>query len=532
MNELMRDIGTLAQIKLEEWAAQVSITSNVASKDKEGWDYLLQFPLLDFEIGKPLDLRPARIECLVQVKGIETEKKTKSIKLSNWEKLVSSPLPAFFLIVQYGEEDDPENAFLVEVDDKWIYKVMERLRKVPDEKKNQLHKMRINLMWADSNRIEKLNGEGLKTSIEKLIGDDYDAYVTQKHKYKKEVGQEAPFVINITSMPYETLDSIYKDWVDLAIGVKDELPLAKMIINKEIRFGIPAETIEEKDGYLSIIDRSKTSKPITLILRNEKGTRKSSFPASLFTPDHFFPGKPVPKEIRKVRITSEIGDFVFNPNAVQKEKRVTVKIKYDENPRKLSELANLWRIVLILDNALDEGCYFEISDEEHDPFCRQISGKTDFPREFKIVSFVVENALFLAKALNIPTEIEVTLDQLLNQLDEIIEIRKIFDQNFPINTISGTIAEDKIPFQGEQAVIIAREISLGSIKIIIIFGFAGTAGFPILEEPGKFEIPNPRRIHFSFHHMEDDEIDPTDRLLNEVSDKLEETGYFVILLRD
>ena len=97
----MRDIGSMAQAQLEGWTAQVSITSNVAYQDKEGWDYFLQFPESSVS-GLTLDLRPTRVECLVQVKGIETQKKRKQIRLSNWEKLVRTPLPAFFLIIQFG----------------------------------------------------------------------------------------------------------------------------------------------------------------------------------------------------------------------------------------------------------------------------------------------------------------------------------------------------------------------------------------------------------------------------------------------
>ena len=51
----MRDIGTMAQTKLEEWAAQISIKTNPAFMDKEGWDYLLQFPIS--QVGGNLPLR-------------------------------------------------------------------------------------------------------------------------------------------------------------------------------------------------------------------------------------------------------------------------------------------------------------------------------------------------------------------------------------------------------------------------------------------------------------------------------------------
>ncbi|MCP4425368.1 MAG: hypothetical protein GY803_12805, partial [Chloroflexi bacterium] len=126
---MTRDIGDLAENKLIEWTIQAGITANKAYKDREGWDFILQFPFPELEVDIPLDRRDSRIECWVQVKGREAAKKSKSIKLSNWEKLIRSPLPAFFLIFDFGKENDPRNAYLVHVGEKWINIVLRKLRK-------------------------------------------------------------------------------------------------------------------------------------------------------------------------------------------------------------------------------------------------------------------------------------------------------------------------------------------------------------------------------------------------------------------
>lgn len=229
-DNMARDLGSMAQAKLEEWAAQVLITANPSTKDKEGWDYILQLPYSSYNLEIPLDLRPSRIECWIQVKGIGAKRNRESISLSNWQKFVDSPLPAFFLIIDYGKEDIPQNAFLVHVDERWMVKVLKRLREVPKNKKRQLNKLTLDLTWSEEDSLDTLDGKGLEACIRKHIGDDFSSYIGQKQKIRKEVGQDASFSIYVSSTPYSNPEALMTDWVDFAIGVRESLPVAKCII--------------------------------------------------------------------------------------------------------------------------------------------------------------------------------------------------------------------------------------------------------------------------------------------------------------
>ena len=530
-NKSQRNIGVMAQSKLEEWAAQVSITANRSTQDQEGWDYILQFPFSEIDIGIPVDLRQSRIECLVQVKGIETDKKNKQIMLSNWEKLVKTPLPTFFLIIQYGTENDPKNAYLVEVNEKWTTKLLERLRKLPEEQKHKLNKLSMYLTWSDSDRLDSLDGEGLKSKIEELIGENYSAYIQKKQKIIKEVGQGAPFIVHFQSMPFQNTAEMITEWVDYAIGLKDKLRVSKLTIEKDIRFGIPKEIIEEGETTI-FLDVSKSGKPIKMIFIDEKNNRKSTFSAVLFTPDHFFPNEPVPDTYRKIRIKSELGEIIFNPFASIQETNINLHIKYANKPQEISELFNYWQIVLILQNSHSNDCFIELRDGENEPFRMKTSGQAQFPKDFLITAKIVEDFWYLVKILDNPPETKILLDQLLSQGRNILEIRQLHDPNILVELIMGKIAERESHTQYEQAVIFSRALKINENTLLLLFAFSGQAIFRKTPDGVEFKINNPRMIHFS--HDTVNEI--TSELINkkeiDLADRLEHRNFEVIIFKD
>ncbi len=222
-----RDIGKLAEATLEAWAAQVSVTANRAQNDREGWDYILQFPLENVSTGTPLDLRPSRPECLIQVKGLESKRQRKSIGLQNWEKLTKSPLPAFFLVLEFEHSNEPSNAYLIHAGEEWMSRVLKRLREIPEAEKVLQHKKTLDLTWSESNRLNSLDGEGLRAAILHHIGDSFEGYVIKKQNLLKELGGDVPFVIHFTTEPFENIDDLMNLWVDFAIGKVDTIPASK-----------------------------------------------------------------------------------------------------------------------------------------------------------------------------------------------------------------------------------------------------------------------------------------------------------------
>ena len=127
----LRNLGEMGERTLGLWASQVGISANKSDPDKTGWDFFLELPLeLDASetVTVPLDKVARSIQCLVQVKSTDRQPKQRQVKLSNWQKMVMSPLPAFFLVLEFDGKDRCQRAYLVHVGAEHIRRVLKRLR--------------------------------------------------------------------------------------------------------------------------------------------------------------------------------------------------------------------------------------------------------------------------------------------------------------------------------------------------------------------------------------------------------------------
>ncbi|MBI5034267.1 MAG: hypothetical protein HZB51_27415 [Chloroflexi bacterium] len=524
---MARNLGKMAESELQRWAAQVGITANRATEDVEGWDYLLQFPPEQLVAGMPLDLRPSRIESFVQVKGTSTTENRESISLSNWEKLINTPLPAFFLIIVYGGNDSPQKAYLVHVDKQWISKALKRLRAVADGQKASLNRQTLDLTWSEADRLHALDGKSMEFAMRKHIGD-FDKYAEEKQRYRKTIGSEAKLKFHITTEKYKTPNEMFEDLVSIAIGQKDSLNLSKLVVEENVRFGIPARRIEHEGGMISFGERP--SKPINLVIGNSKETMTSVFPGTLITPDYFFPSKPIPGEHVKVRIQTEICDMVFLPFGENKKFESSFNLVAGEQRYQLGDLANRWRVITIFANAETEGCFFEIRDDQNAPYRATLRQPFPAPeKEVLSIAQSIERAFIVAQSFNIPLTTEVTIPQLLTQDSSIREVRELCDINTPIHSLRGTVILDSHDANKEYAFLFSRIIAFGELKLVVFMGFAGqlTIGNAD-EEEIPFEIKHPRRVLLESYKLKMIDKEQYDRLVEEQYEKLNNRGYNVI----
>ena len=106
------DMGGIGEAMLKQWAHEAGISPNPATNDVKGFDYLLVLSKTrDSTATNPLDLDPPELSCLVQVKATRNADRPIAVKLSNWERLAKSPLPAFFLVVEVGATNKVGRAF-------------------------------------------------------------------------------------------------------------------------------------------------------------------------------------------------------------------------------------------------------------------------------------------------------------------------------------------------------------------------------------------------------------------------------------
>jgi hypothetical protein len=531
-----RDVGGMAEAELSKWAHQVKITPNKSVFDREAWDYLLQFPFPETEKGITLDTRPSRIECLVQVKGLETVQTRKSIKLSNWERLVRSPLPAFFLIIDFGTQDNPNNAYLVHVGEMWINKVLHRLRELSSEDPESLNKKYLDLTWNQSSRLATLNGVGLKNAIEVHIGDSMKEYQLRKIEIRETAGDPIPAQMHI-STAFETGEELWTKLVDFAIGIREEISTSSMMLEEDVRFNIPARCSHyDSEGILRVTGRPTVAS--NLILRNKTNTLRSVFPAQLYTPYWLFAGTPIPEQYVKERVNFEIGDIIIHPKS--KEALVNLHFSQAKEFQSLREHANLWRVVSILQETQTDDCIIEVQDGKDNVLESGKLPKLALPppdERLLKVARAVDNLWFLARHFDISPDTKMMLSHIVQQQLVTEQLRQLCDINYPIDCITGEIDEvdnDAIS-EFEAAIPFLRKVAFNTISIIVGVALAGPLTKMTDESTGRspFKIEKPRRILLRHYVVQNDDEEGKilqERLLEELSDELQNRGCEVIHL--
>lgn len=104
----MRDLGQMGENSVQLWCSQVGLTANGSRIDKTGWDFVIEFPFQNF-IG-PARVHEAAIECKVQVKATDNRDRKWQIKLSNLRRLITAPMPAFILILEFDGKKAAQRA--------------------------------------------------------------------------------------------------------------------------------------------------------------------------------------------------------------------------------------------------------------------------------------------------------------------------------------------------------------------------------------------------------------------------------------
>ncbi len=529
---MARDLGELGEATLRLWTSEVGAVVNPAVKDRRGWDFLIEFPHDDKISQSSLDLRPPEISCLIQVKTTVDDRRRWSVRLANWERLAKHPLPAFYLIVIYEKHSNSvKRAYLVHVGDKWIDRVLERLRIHSTKGGKKLSCQTLDLTWADDESLSSPNGLQLEKSIRKYTGKGLDIYVENKLRRLKEAGDITPAIMTFTRTA-SNHDELIDEWVDLAIGLKDSIEVQKTIIKENIRFGIPTVVAEYKGGMLYITDRAKEGTDVDLTIRNNTVERASKLLAKLHTPHHFFPGQPIPDKHLKARVVFQVGQIIIHPFT----NRINIHVDFStaKETAELKEHAATWRIAQILHNTPTEGCSIEVqrAGKPKAVFSIAPSQSATINPSVLVIAQAVENAFFIGRVFDLPQDLRISIRQIDKQADLLLQLRAICDVNIPIAGIEVTLDESFEEKQERYAIAFSKAIKFGELTLLVSAGLTGP--IRITKHPSgisRCALLEPKRIHLT-HKVFTDEVVQSQTHLQEVVKELEKKNYTVIQVGD
>jgi len=289
-----------------------------------GWDFILDFPMERLTDLKS-DIQAPPIECKVQIKSTNKDRKSSSIKLSNLLRFAKSPLPTFFVFIEYNNKPNPENIYIIHFDSQLITNTLKRVREIEQSSApKKLNASTIKINYDDSHKLPSLTGIELKKTIEQYIPEGMSSYTEKKLEFCKTVGFETGSAsIKFTTSGEESLTTL----VEAMLGIEKEVTVNNVVIN-ETRFGIAAKNplSQSPTALLKFIPVNFLDIQISFY-RNKYETPLSFKAKFYMTPLHGF----VPKELEKARIQGEFfeillpiskGTWTYSFNLNQKKMKI------------------------------------------------------------------------------------------------------------------------------------------------------------------------------------------------------------------
>lgn len=436
-----RDLGEMGEDTLKLWCSQVGITATKPGKDLHGWDYFLEFPLsTNTTQTRTLDKKPFPSRCFIQVKSTDKHlRKNNPIKLDNWLKLVKNPLPCFFLVLEFDGKYEPQQAFLIHIDEAYISLVLKNLRQIPPEEYEILHEKTMSFKYDETHSLISLNGTGLLDALNKYMGVPLEDYSKKKIDLFKNVGYEdGGWVMNSTIViPPDKIDDPYEVLVDFLIGSTPHLNLGKVEIN-DFRFGILGEQqVFEEGGRLEV--QKKSIGRGVVKLRNQVTYEELRIDTNVYIPQGLESN--LLQKYFKIRFANEFMEFIVWPDHKSYWEFDYYLPSIDQNCN-LNDLYMLTQLLLFLQKSINS--------------------------QNEILIEMLLNSSPLVRGSMLPTITTKPINENLLRLAELLENIKFIVQYFNLTSITNVILQGLIE-QGTAFKAIALILKTKDTPLQVVF---------------------------------------------------------------
>lgn len=233
------DLGEWAEKQFESLGAAGGLVINKASRDKMGWDYLVELPPAADD-AETLDQRQNALRCRIQIKAHWSRDSARAVlSLSAAERLAKDPGPAFLLIMtaEPGKgEDDPtlSACHLVHFQGDILARLLKRLREVQVEPApKSLSEIAFTVASSAGDALSP-SGKRLKALLKTACGSDIGAYIAAKTEALKSLGYEPGRYQVKATIQAGSLDEL----VEVMLGERQAD--IEILEASDIRFGIAA----------------------------------------------------------------------------------------------------------------------------------------------------------------------------------------------------------------------------------------------------------------------------------------------------
>lgn len=500
--------------------SSVGLIKNKAFEDKTGWDFLVEFPL-EVNPDQTQDFSLPAIECKIQVKASDDQKRKVQIELSNLKRLVFTQMPVFFFFIEFDGELEAQSVYVVHFGKDLIAATLKRLRQVKDAK--LLNKQTMVVRYSQRNKLETITGRALLGSIKKYVGRDAFNYVAKKNAFVRRVGfEEGSAIITFNTKD----DTEVSDLIDLSLGLKNSVKI-HAVKGWRTRFGIKdnVEFLNESEAIISISDVKPITKAILTLRGKGLGAPHYSFNCDVFVSD--FSRSSSENCYTRIRIKSDFFNLVFD--FISEQGSISYELNYDKiySP---SELKNVIQALMLLSkNKIELRLEFEF-----DAFFKHLSLPilVEKGAENKWSEYFEDykRLMGIFQEFEIDTKIELTINDFLQNRHR-LEIFQCFDKQKEKKMQISFLSQDKL--LGEKVFLIfVLSLQIGSYRFGYIY--TGESIVDAFEEHNDkspnyiFEVTNFETKMFSYRRNKQTEqelLSEIEAVKNEYDDK----GYFTVV---
>jgi len=299
------ELGEKGQSRFKEICVDAKLVCNLSTRDRTGWDFIVEFPFEAPKDESTLDKRKAPISCHVQVKTMWTSTKNFRLRLSSAERLAKEAKPAFIYVFRVNDQLQFADSFLIHILDANLGLILKRLRK-----EHARGCYSINHKWIvfDPKRVGqqiKPTGKSLYNIIKSICEPDLEKYIQKKNNQLVNLG--------FSQMRYEIKGEFepmsYTEFVDVFLGLRkaDVFNVESFENRFDIKLPMSQPNLpkSEMEVYPAEVDRCK------IVVR---GT--DLFPPAIFDGSIFFPPIPnLPIEQIKCVIKTDCFELVLGPSS-------------------------------------------------------------------------------------------------------------------------------------------------------------------------------------------------------------------------
>lgn len=448
-----RDVGRMGEATFSQWCASEGLPANSSKVDMTGWDFLVEFDFPTAVSSEISMIHVGAFDCKVQVKATDKNNGSWGIKLSVLKRMVTAPMPCFFLFLEFDGKSVPQRAFLRHVDNDFCVTVLKRLH---DEDiaghSLKLHKKSMVVKYDQSHQLHEASGNALIENMRRGMGLSLEKYVSQKMAHIKSAGFEE----GSASMTFFADEDATRQLIDMSIGLNAKATVSNVEAVGR-RFGKKSREpfLKEESLTIELMDVSPSFDG-TIKFRQEKLGPYLSFSASIYLSGF---NAHVPKNMRKARIKSDFFDILFNPYT----HGGSFTFLAPARSMKIQELANGLRVAEMLSNP-EKSIYMEIEAAEFSPIKFEIKGSEhDF--DYRRPLQVLDASLRILSHLQMYEQPNITWPDVMGHGMKILALNELLmPDTFGFHP-SFSLLEGQIPQEQKPLCLLFYSAPIGDVKV-------------------------------------------------------------------